>query len=150
MADNLPEHMYPTWDDNGGIKAPPYASQVENFYNHVNRVLLMVDDDHAKPLAPPKKQYAIPQVSADAEYRGGSVDEYATLVFVNSTKIAYIDPSATGLTYSLERSTTFDHMYTHIPRDCRRLEPSTRRGIYVPNKGKTTFLPRQILTSSVL
>jgi hypothetical protein len=54
-------------------------------------MLLKVDGDHTKPPAL-NKQSDIPQVPADAEYGGGSVDEYSRLVFVNSTKTAYIDP----------------------------------------------------------
>jgi hypothetical protein len=35
MADNLPEHIYPTRDDGGAIMAPPYAAQFEDLLNLV-------------------------------------------------------------------------------------------------------------------
>jgi hypothetical protein len=91
MADNLTEHLYPTGDDNGDIMAPPYAAQFENLYNLVNQLLLKVDGDQTKPLAP-TKQHNIPSVPPDAASEGGSVDEYATHVYANSTEPAYIDP----------------------------------------------------------
>jgi hypothetical protein len=77
MADNLPEHLYPTGDDSGDIRAPPSAAQFENLYNLVNQLLLKVDGDQTKPPAP-TKQHNIPSVPADAVSEGGSVDEYAT------------------------------------------------------------------------
>jgi hypothetical protein len=50
-----------------------------------------VDGDQTEPPAP-TKQHNIPSVHADAVSEGGSVDEYATHVYANSTKPAYIDP----------------------------------------------------------
>ena len=91
MADNLPEHLYPTGDDSGDIRAPPSAAQFENLYDLVNQLLLKVDGDQTKPPAP-TKQHNIPSVPADAVSEGGSVDEYATHVSAHSTKPAYIDP----------------------------------------------------------
>jgi hypothetical protein len=60
-------------------------------YDFVNQLLLKVDGDKTKPPAP-TKQHNIPSVHADAVSEGGSVDEYATHVYANSTKTAYIDP----------------------------------------------------------
>jgi hypothetical protein len=37
--------MYPTGDDNGDIRAPPFAAQFENMYNLVNQLLLKVDGE---------------------------------------------------------------------------------------------------------
>jgi hypothetical protein len=93
MADNLTEHMYPTGDDSGDIRAPPYAAQFENLYNLVNHLLLKVneDRDQTKPPAP-IKHHNIPSVHADAVSECGSVDEYATPLSAHSTKPAYIDP----------------------------------------------------------
>jgi hypothetical protein len=90
MANNLQEHLYPTWDDSGDIRAPPSAAQFENFYYLVNQLLLKVDVDQMRPPAP-TKQHNIPSVPADAESEGGSLDEYATHLYANSTKTAYID-----------------------------------------------------------
>jgi hypothetical protein len=50
-----------------------------------------VDGDQTKPPAP-NKQRNIPSLPSDAIYEGGSVDEYATLVYAYSTKTACIDP----------------------------------------------------------
>jgi hypothetical protein len=52
---------------------------------------MKVDGDQTKPPAP-TKQHNIPSVRADAVSEGGNVDEYATHVYANSTKPAYIDP----------------------------------------------------------
>jgi hypothetical protein len=90
MADNLPEHIYPTGDDSGDVRAPPSAAQIENLNNLVNPLLVKVDGDQTKPPAP-TKQHNIPSVHADAVTEGGSVDEYATPVSANSTKPAYFD-----------------------------------------------------------
>jgi hypothetical protein len=83
--------MYLAEDDNGAITAPPYAAQFENLHNLDNLVLSKVDGDHTKPQAP-NKQHNIPSVLADSVFEGGSVDEYATYIYANSTKTAYIDP----------------------------------------------------------
>jgi hypothetical protein len=83
--------MYPTWDDNGIIRAPPYATQFEDLSYLVNKLLLKIYGDQTKPTVP-KKQHNIPTVLADAVSKGGSVDEYATHVSANSTKTSYIDP----------------------------------------------------------
>jgi hypothetical protein len=37
--------MYPTRDDSGSIRAPPYAPQFEDLYNIVNQLLMKVDND---------------------------------------------------------------------------------------------------------
>jgi hypothetical protein len=56
--------MCPTWgDNNGDIKAPPYAVQFENLYNLVNQLLLKVDVDPTKPPTP-NKQHNIPSFPA--------------------------------------------------------------------------------------
>jgi hypothetical protein len=83
--------MYPTRDDNGDIRAPPFATQLKNLYNIVNQLILKEDGDRTKPPAP-TKQHHILSIHADAVFEGGSVDEYATLVYANSTKTAYLDP----------------------------------------------------------
>jgi hypothetical protein len=83
--------MYPTRDDNGDVISPPSATHFENLSNLVNKMLMTVDGDHTKPRAPNKK-HNIPSVPADAVSKGGSVDEYATHVFVEFTKTSYIDP----------------------------------------------------------
>jgi hypothetical protein len=54
-------------------------------------MFLKVDGDQTKPPAP-TKQHNIPSIPADAISQGGSVDEYATHVYANSTKTSYIDP----------------------------------------------------------
>jgi hypothetical protein len=54
-------------------------------------MLLKVDGDQTKPQAP-NKQHNIPLIPANAEYEGGIVDEYATHVYANLSKTAYIDP----------------------------------------------------------
>jgi hypothetical protein len=91
MADNLSEHVYPTREDHGAIRAPPFAPQFEHLCNRVNQVLLKVDGDKTKPLAP-NNQYNTPSLPADAVSEGGSVDQYATHVSASSTKTAYIIP----------------------------------------------------------
>jgi hypothetical protein len=91
MADNLQEHLYPTREDNGKIRAPPYEAQFEDLYNLVNQLFMKIDGDHTKPPTP-NMQHNIPPVPADAIAEGGSVNEYATHVYVDSTKTAYIDP----------------------------------------------------------
>jgi hypothetical protein len=91
MANNLPEHMYPTEDDIGDIRAPPSTAQFEDLHKLVNQLLLKVNGDQTKPHAP-TKQHNIPSVPADPLCEGGSVDKYATLVSANSTKTVYIDP----------------------------------------------------------
>jgi hypothetical protein len=91
MADKLPEHLYPTGDESGDIRAPPSATHFENLYNLVNHMLLKVNGDQTKPPAS-TKQHHIPSVPADAVSKGGSVDEYATPLFAHSTKPVYIDP----------------------------------------------------------
>jgi hypothetical protein len=53
--------------------------------------LTKVGGEQTKPLAP-NKQDNIPSVPGDAVYEGESVNEYATDVYANSTKTAYIDP----------------------------------------------------------
>jgi hypothetical protein len=83
--------MYPTWDDSGAIRAPPFVAQFEDLYNLVNQLLLKVDRDHTKPPTP-NKHHNIPSLHADVVSEGGSVDEYATIIYANSTKIAYMDP----------------------------------------------------------
>jgi hypothetical protein len=50
-----------------------------------------VDGDQTEPLAA-NKHNNTSSVPADALYGGGSVDEYGTHVYANSTKTAYIDP----------------------------------------------------------
>jgi hypothetical protein len=75
----------------GAIRAPPSAAQFEDFYNLVNQLLLKVDIDQTKALAP-NKQHNIPSLPANAISEGVSVDEYATHAYANSTKTAYIDP----------------------------------------------------------
>jgi hypothetical protein len=83
--------MYPTWDDNEAIKAPPSASQFDDLYNLDNQLLLKVDGDQTRPPAL-NKQHNIPFVPADAVSVGGSLEEYATHVFANSTKTVHVDP----------------------------------------------------------
>jgi hypothetical protein len=54
---------------------------------------LKVDGDQKNPPMTINKHHNnIPSIPADAVYESGSVDEYATLVYANSTKTAYIDP----------------------------------------------------------
>jgi hypothetical protein len=57
----------------------------------VNQMLMKVDGDPMKPPVP-TKEHDIPSELADAVSEGGSVDEYATHVYANSTKTACIDP----------------------------------------------------------
>jgi hypothetical protein len=83
--------MCPTWNDNGDVKSAPFATQFENLCNLAIHMLLKVDNDQTKPPAP-NKHDKVPSIPADAVSEGGSVDEYATHVFPNSTKTAHIDP----------------------------------------------------------
>jgi hypothetical protein len=50
-----------------------------------------VDADQTK-LPAPNKHHNTPSIPADAICEGGNVDEYATHVYANLTKTAYIDP----------------------------------------------------------
>jgi hypothetical protein len=71
--------MYPKGDDNGAIRAPPYAAQFEDLFNSVNQTLLKVDGDQTKSPAP-NKHHNIPLVPGGEVFEGGSVDKYATHV----------------------------------------------------------------------
>jgi hypothetical protein len=82
--------MYPTGVDSGAIMAPPSATQFEDLYDMLNK-LLKVHGDRSKPPTP-KQQHNNPSIPADAVSEGGIVDEYATHVLANSTKTAYINP----------------------------------------------------------
>jgi hypothetical protein len=83
--------MYPTRDDSGDARSPPYATQFENLCKLANKLFIKVDGDQRKSPFP-NKQHNIPAVPADAAYEGGSVDEYAMPIAAISTKTAYIDP----------------------------------------------------------
>jgi hypothetical protein len=91
MADNLQEHIYLIWDNNGDIRAPPFAWQFDNLYNLVNELLLKVDGDRTKQRIP-NKHNNIPSIHTDVGSEGGSVHEYATPVYSSSSKTTYIDP----------------------------------------------------------
>jgi hypothetical protein len=126
MANNLPQHLYPTRDESGAIMAPQYVTQIEELYNVANQLLLKVDGDKTKPPSP-NKQHNIPSLPADAISEGGSVDEYATHVYANSTK-PRTSTHANGSTYSHERSKTFYRMSTHLYRAFGLLDTTEHTG----------------------
>jgi hypothetical protein len=83
--------MYPTRDESGDAKSPPPAAHIENLCNLVKKLLKKADGDRTKPQAH-NKQHNIPLIPGDTVSEGGSVNEYATLIFAKSTKTKYIDP----------------------------------------------------------
>jgi hypothetical protein len=83
--------MYPTRDDNGDVRSPPFVTQFENLCSLVNQQLPKVDGDLTKPQTPYKDHYNS-SFPVDAVFVGGTEDEYATHVAADSTRTAYIHP----------------------------------------------------------